>query len=86
LKPTCRTFVDGPTEVYAFDAWDDYFTMSEGEERALQLLDRYRVDILVLSSQDQRRLVSRATGSDAWRETYRDHQATVFVRRTPIPR
>ena len=80
LEPKCKSFVDGPTEVYALSVWDDYFAITQGREEAIDLLNSYRVDTLVLSTNEQRALIGGVQRSEQWSEVFHDDLAIVFQR------
>jgi hypothetical protein len=79
--PRCLTMVDeGPIEVYSQQVWDDYWTMHTGDQAAVEILDKYGVDLLVLSEEQQARLIEQVRASPRWRQIYGDEQAGVFER------
>ena len=49
--------VDGPVEIYSAQVWSDYLAITDGRDGWQQLLLEYGVDVLVLSREEQPRLI-----------------------------
>ena len=45
-----RTFIDGRTEAYSADLWAEYLDIKRGDDKALQLLARRRLDAVCLAT------------------------------------
>jgi len=83
LWPAFPTFIDIRVWIFPDEVWNGYLSASRGEGEWQSLMDRYRIDYLLLSRETQQGLIDTATRSPAWQERYRDEQAVVFARRVP---
>jgi hypothetical protein len=80
--PELPVFIDPRIELYPFEQWRDYITLGQGNNVG-ELIDEYRFDAMLLSREEQRRLVERLAADAGWEERYRDEQTIYFVRVTP---
>jgi hypothetical protein len=75
-----KPFLDGRVELYPLALWSDYVSITLPAADWRDLLDRYSIGYLVLSTEQNAELIE-VVGRDAeWRRTYEDGQAVVFVR------
>ena len=79
--PGVPMFVDSRAEIFPTSIWDDYFTISLARPGWDAALDRWGIDVIVASPDHQAALIASLATDAAWRETYRDADGTVFVRR-----
>lgn len=80
LWPARRPFVDGRIELHPPSVWRDYFAATYPSADWESLLARYGVGTLVLSVEQNARLIQTALQSARWRVAYADDQAVVLVR------
>ena len=78
--PEASYFADSRIELIPTSAWGDYVAVSEAQSGWESILDRWHVDVLVLSSGDQSGLVVAIDNSAAWRVVHRDADGLVAVR------
>jgi hypothetical protein len=78
--PDASYFADSRIELIPASAWHDYVAVSEAQPGWDAILDRWRADVLVVSSGDQPRLVEAVGGSVGWRVVSRDTDGVVAVR------
>ncbi|MGZ6545987.1 MAG: hypothetical protein ACXVEI_11790 [Actinomycetota bacterium] len=80
--PEIPMFDDARAEIFPTSVWDDYFRISAARSGWMETLDRWRIEVVVASSDHQGPLIDRLERDRAWRETYRDAEGAVFVRRS----
>ena len=78
--PEASYFADSRIELIPASAWGDYVAVSEAQSGWEGILDRWQVDVLVLSGGDQPSLVAAIDSSAAWRIVHRDADGLVAVR------
>ncbi len=78
--PGASYFADSRIELIPASAWQDYVAVSGAQPGWEAILDRWKVDALVLSSGDQPGLVAAVDTSAAWRVVHRDADGLVAVR------
>lgn len=80
--PSMPVFVDSRVEVFPERVWADYFAVAHGQDGWQDVLDRWRVDVVVtdLYTEDLR---ERMADEPGWREVYADPIGAVFVRSGP---
>jgi hypothetical protein len=78
--PTFQPFLDGRIEIHPPRVWLDYLTITFPGAEWRSLLDQYEVSTLVLDRSAERDLAALAAADPAWRQTYEDDLAVVFVR------
>jgi hypothetical protein len=77
--PRNPVFVDPRIELFPAEVWDDYLTVISASEGWEEILERWEVDVVVLS--DERRTLTSALEADAgWTPVYRDVHGSVFAR------
>jgi len=77
--PDRPVFVDSRIEIFPERVWTEYAAVMDGREGWQSILDRWRVDAVVLQEEDStlRSLISDDPG---WRLAFRDRMGSVFVR------
>jgi hypothetical protein len=73
------SFVDSRVDIFPDGVWRDFQIIRGGQPRALELLDQYRVQLVICDWTDCT-LDQQLRHSVRWREIYADHLARVFVR------
>ena len=77
--PSAPVFVDSRIELFPDGIWADYDAVMAGREGWQGILDRWRVDAVVLMPGDTA-LASLLSRDRGWRLAYRDGQGSVYVR------
>jgi hypothetical protein len=75
-----NVFMDGRIEIYGDQVWDEYRRISSAEPDWQELLDRYKVNVLVLDRHYHDGLLDRMQGHPQWREIASAGTGAVFVR------
>lgn len=75
--PEYQVFIDGRTEVYGDQVFDDYIKVEFLNDHWQEPLDRYGVRTVLIPAGDPLRLVLQAAG---WRLAYEDGTARVYTR------
>ena len=81
--PSARLFGDSRIELIPAGVWIDYLQVTAGDASWREILDRWRVDVLVVSATDQPAFAALVSGDSAWRTVYRDSDGLVAVRMAP---
>jgi hypothetical protein len=85
LAPRHQVFADGRIEIYPDQVWADYEAVTHGRADWEQILDRYRVDVLLLDADYHTDLLPQVQRpSSGWQETFRAGPAVLFQRRSPL--
>lgn len=80
-QPDYRVFVDSRIELYPETIWNDYWSITTAQYNWQELLNKYRVNTLMLEPVKQIGLVTAAKTSPAWELVYEDGSAIVFKRK-----
>jgi hypothetical protein len=79
--PEQKVWADPRIELYPLDQWLDYQQLSSGAN-VEQLLDKYAIDGLLLSNEEQTQLVEWAKAHpEGWELRYEDEEASYFARK-----
>ncbi len=78
--PDASYFADSRIELIPASVWADYVALSDAQAGWEAILDRWRVDVLVLCVGDQPSLVAAIDHSNVWRVVQRDADGLVAVR------
>jgi hypothetical protein len=81
--PQNRVFVDSRIELFPEAVWNDYSQISNGQEGWQALLDRWEIELVVASNDQQRDLIPRIRRDPGWRLLYKDADGWVFGRSAP---
>jgi hypothetical protein len=84
--PQSLVAVDARIEVFPFDVWRQYADVSAGRADWSSTLDRWDVDVVVASRDQQRALLPLIRSDPSWRLVYEDGDGDVFVRSTSTAR
>lgn len=78
-------FMDGRTDIYPDEIWGQYAVISGGRQGWEDLLDRYRVDYLLLDAayHAESGLLAQVERSPSWTPALRAGAAVLYVRRNP---
>lgn len=79
-SPEIPVFIDTRIELYPPAQWDDYIALSQARYDWSAILERYRIDTLLLQRESQQPLIEAATASPDWERYYEDEQAMIFQR------
>ena len=77
-----RVFIDDRIDMYPVELTKDYIALLHGEARALSVLDRRRIDV-VLWERDLP-LATMLRSTDDWRQVHRAGEWVVFRRTSPV--
>lgn len=77
-----KIFMDGRIEIYPDSVWNDYASITRGDPDWEKILDRWRVDVLLLDADFHRKsgLLSRVESSSQWQLRYQSGNALVWQR------
>ncbi len=78
--PDRPVFVDSRIELYPQRVWTDYLDVANGREGWQAVVDRWGVDVMVLSPGQSGALVDRIVHDPGWQQVYRDDDGSVYVR------
>lgn len=78
--PGWRVPADARIELYPDAVWEDYFTVSAGDDGWDQILDRDDVQALILAPDQAEGLLEVLASDDRWRSIIRTDEGEVFVR------
>ncbi len=77
--PDVPVFVDPRIELFPTAVWEDYTTLRISRDGWREVLDRWRVDAIVVDTRDWT-LGERLKADPAWRLAYTDRDGELFVR------
>jgi hypothetical protein len=78
--PDRLLFVDSRIELFPQSVWNDYLDVANGREGWQDTLDRWGVDVAVLSTRQSGELLERIAHDSGWRRTYTNDDGSVYVR------
>jgi hypothetical protein len=78
--PEYPVFVDPRIELYPTEIWQDYLAISAAVADWEDRLDKYGINTLLLSLENQGPLIEAARESSHWRLVYQAAPAVIFVR------
>jgi hypothetical protein len=85
--PHCRVFLDGRIEIYPDDVWNQYLCLTFGKKGWQEVLDKHRVNYLVLDADyhGDNGLLAQVEKSPGWRRTLKAEGGVVlFERRSTL--
>ena len=82
LWPRYQPLIDSAVEQHPDTVWFDIMKLNIGHASFQELLDRYAVDTLLLSLDEQRHLIEVIRESPRWHQVYQDDLAVIYVRRS----
>ncbi len=83
--PSRPVWIDNRFHIYPEEHWQDYQTISAARSGWDDLLNKDRINLLMLSQLSQPALIEAVEKSGEWCEQYRDNYAMIFSRCEPIP-
>lgn len=78
--PELRVFADLRVELFPISVWEDYFAISRGNANSLAVLDRWKIDNLLLARGGNEALYTLLLQTPGWCEPYRDARSAVLTR------
>ncbi len=78
-------WIDNRFHVYPPEHWEKYLAISSAKPQWENLLEKDKINLLMLSLHSQPTLVEVVEESNQWCEQYRDKYAVIFSRCEPIP-
>jgi hypothetical protein len=82
--PSRLLWIDNRFNAYPPEHWENYQTISAGKLQWDDLLEKDKVNLLMLSLHSQPALIEAIEESKGWCEKYRDQDAVIFSRCEPI--
>jgi hypothetical protein len=83
--PDRPVFIDARIELFPEGLWREYDAVSEADDGWEATLDRWGVDVLVLSEEQQGALIHEIAGDPAWVPISRSDEGVVLIRATQGP-
>jgi hypothetical protein len=80
--PDDPVMIDPRIELFPSSVWRDYDVVSSAGEGWQQILNRWKVDVLALSEDQQSDLIAAIEGDPNWQRLYSDDDGVLLVRRT----
>jgi len=81
--PQRKMFMSNRIEDFSIDLIEEYFQIAQAKYNWQSLLDKYDINMVMPSIQQQPALIKALSSSPDWREIYRDQQAVIFLRNQP---
>jgi hypothetical protein len=82
--PSRRIWIDNRFHLYLPAHWENYQAISSAKPGWDDLLDKDKVNLLMLSLHSQPALADVVEESEQWCEQYRDKDAIIFSRCMPL--
>jgi hypothetical protein len=79
--PDVRMFIDARSEMIPDEVWDDYFRATAADPGWEEVLNRWRVGVVVAAKEQHPALIEALARDPAWTSYYEDTEGVVFVRR-----
>lgn len=80
LYPDAQSFIDPRVELFPLALWQDYASISRGQD-SLAGLDRYGVACVLLDSGHQSNLSTTLATSGAWQRSFQDGTSEIWRRK-----
>jgi hypothetical protein len=78
--PSRPVWIDTRFELYPVEQWQEYVSIEQTAPGWETILERYKINLLVLSPAGEPSLIQAAQGSHHWCQQYRDEDAVIFSR------
>jgi hypothetical protein len=78
--PDRLMFVDSRIELFPRSVWSDYLDAANGRAGWQDILDRWDVEVAVLSAEQSGELLERMARDDGWRRALSTDDGSVYVR------
>jgi hypothetical protein len=82
--PERKVWIDTRFELYPVEQWERYLEISDAAPGWERLLEEERVDLLMVSTVKQPRLLAALESFPGWGERYRDATAAIFSKNHPL--
>jgi hypothetical protein len=82
VAPDYPVFVDPRIELFSSAIWNDYDAISDAADGWERIVDRWGIDVLVLSQSQQSDLIAVIGDDPSWRVVYGDADGLLLVRAT----
>lgn len=80
VAPDYPVMVDPRIELFSSEIWDDYDDVSRGTTDWEVIVDRWEIDVLVLSRRQQSALIAVVDRAPGWHSVYEDADGALLVR------
>ncbi|MFH1454415.1 MAG: tetratricopeptide repeat protein [Armatimonadota bacterium] len=87
LYPQYRVYIDGRFSCYPPEVYEDYISILRGEKNWQALLDKYNVNIIMLTNLRERItpvFESNISKSIDWKKVYRDELCAIFIKSSEL--
>lgn len=78
--PEYPVMVDPRIELFSSEIWDDYDDISRASTNWEVIVDRWGIDVLVLSRRQQSALIAVVDGAPGWKAAFEDADGALLVR------
>jgi len=82
--PSRPVWIDTRFELYPVEQWQEYTSIAQAAPGWESVLEKYKINLLVLSPAGEPSLIQAAQSSGQWCRQYRDSDAVIFSRCEPI--
>jgi hypothetical protein len=82
--PQRKMFMSNRIEDLSIDLIEDNYQIDQATYNWQSLLEKYNINLVIPSIQQQPDLIKALSSSPNWREIYRDQQALIFLRSQPL--
>jgi len=79
-----QSMVNLHVHVIPQEVWTDYLRLLSGPADWSGILDRYRINLVILDKERQPGLLQKLQSNDEWQPVFNDRQAAVFERRAAL--
>jgi hypothetical protein len=81
LWPEYKVFADNRLHLVPKKIWKDYRDVHFGLGDWEKLLNKYKISFVVLSKEDNKRIIEFIGDSPGWKKVYEDEVGIIFVRK-----
>jgi hypothetical protein len=81
FNPELKIFADGRVDPFPAQVWNDYEIILRGEAGWEDLLDRYKIELVIGSKEMTGTLICNSSNSSRWKKVFDDSHGTVFERK-----
>jgi hypothetical protein len=76
-----KVFADNRLHLVPDEIWKDYKDVHFGLGDWEKILNKYKISFVVLSKEDNKRIIEFIGESPVWKKVYKDEVGAVFVRK-----
>jgi hypothetical protein len=80
--PEKQIFTDLRIDLFPEAIWKDYYTISQGDQQSLAMIDKWQITHLMLSQEWQKSLYQLLRNTPGWCERYSDRDTAIMARCT----